>query len=335
MSSTNTGAIFNVEEATGKERAMLETTAAQARLDAPNLATAEKIDANAEKEHQAAVEAAHLAQKFTAQPAGQTAGSPTINASIPSATDSFVNAETASGKGRSEIETTAAQAVHQAPDFTSAFQAEHNARREQEAAKQAAATAKTMGRKMTGEPSTAAAEYHSPTDAAVAEGKRDVEQAKAVGAGYVEQAKQMVSSTVEAAQSFVSGSIQNPADRELATGTGTTTGTGKTVTEVGADTFASLQVMAENALKAAQPVVQSAYTTVVETAQPVVSSATQSTKEYIASAKATGLESPPTDTNLKAASEHNIPSKTAPLQTGSAVVDTPYDRAATQPTPQN
>lgn len=43
-------------------RAMLETTAAQARLDAPNLATAEKIDANAEKEHQAAVEAAHLAQ---------------------------------------------------------------------------------------------------------------------------------------------------------------------------------------------------------------------------------------------------------------------------------
>lgn len=53
---------------------------------------------------------------------------------------------------------------------------------------------------MTGEPSTAAAEYHSATDAAVAEGKHDVEHAKAVGVGYVAQAKEMVSSTVEAAQ---------------------------------------------------------------------------------------------------------------------------------------
>lgn len=335
MSSTNTGAIFNVEEATGKERAMLETTAAQARLDAPNLATAEKIDANAEREHQAAVEAARMAQKFTGEPAGLQSGSAPMNASIPSATDSFVNAQSPAGNQHSEIQTTAAQAVHQAPDFSTAYQAESNARQEQEAAKQAAAAAKTMGRKMTGEPSTAAAPYHSPTDAAVAEGKHDVEQAKAVGAGYVAQAKQMVSSTVEAAQSFVSGNFQNPSEVGYATGTGTGTGSGKTVTEVGADTFASLQVMAENALKAAQPVVQSAYTTVVETAQPVVNSATQATKEYIASAKATGLESTPTDTKLKPASEHNIPSKTAPLQTGSVVVDSPYDRAATKPTSQN
>jgi hypothetical protein len=333
MSSTNTGAIFNVEEATGKERAMLETTAAQARLDAPNLATAEKIDKNAEREHQAAVEAARVAQKFTGEPTSLNAGSTPVNASIPSATDNFVNSQSPSGNQRSEIQTTAAQAVHQAPDFSTAFQAESNARKEQEAAKQAAVTAKTMGRKMTGEPTTAAAAYHSPTDAAVAEGKHDIEQAKAVGAGYVAQAKQMVSSTVEAAQSFVSGNSQNPTDGDVMTGTGT--GTGKTVTEIGADTFASLQVMAENALKVAQPVVQSAYTTIVDTAQPVVSSATQATKEYIASAKATGLESPPADTKLKPASEHNIPSKTAPLQTGSAIVDSPYDRAATKPTPQN
>lgn len=41
---------------------MFETTAAQARLEAPNLATAETIDENAEKEHQAAMEAARVAQ---------------------------------------------------------------------------------------------------------------------------------------------------------------------------------------------------------------------------------------------------------------------------------
>ncbi|KDR85447.1 hypothetical protein GALMADRAFT_234326 [Galerina marginata CBS 339.88] len=56
MSSSNK--IFNVEEVTGKDRVTLETTAAEAKIDAPNPVIAHQVEVNAEEAQEAANQAA-------------------------------------------------------------------------------------------------------------------------------------------------------------------------------------------------------------------------------------------------------------------------------------
>ncbi|KAG6821419.1 hypothetical protein H0H93_014216 [Arthromyces matolae] len=60
--STTTGHIFNVEEARGKEAVECETTAAEARIEAPTSEIAREVEGNAEHVHEAAEEAADVAR---------------------------------------------------------------------------------------------------------------------------------------------------------------------------------------------------------------------------------------------------------------------------------
>ncbi|KAG6910545.1 hypothetical protein DXG01_009964 [Tephrocybe rancida] len=62
MSSTNTGHIFNVPEAQGKEAVELETTAAEAQVEAPTAKIAREVEANAEHVQDAAHNAADAAK---------------------------------------------------------------------------------------------------------------------------------------------------------------------------------------------------------------------------------------------------------------------------------
>jgi hypothetical protein len=64
--------IFDVGEVTGKEHSALETTAAEARIEAPDAVAAHEVDVNAEKAHDAAEHAASFAKtmgsKYTGEP---------------------------------------------------------------------------------------------------------------------------------------------------------------------------------------------------------------------------------------------------------------------------
>ncbi|KAF5384829.1 hypothetical protein D9615_001306 [Tricholomella constricta] len=62
MSSTHTGHIFNVSEATGKHQAEFETTAAEAQIEAPTAKIAREIEENAEHVHDVAHDAADAAK---------------------------------------------------------------------------------------------------------------------------------------------------------------------------------------------------------------------------------------------------------------------------------
>ncbi|KAF9535649.1 hypothetical protein CPB83DRAFT_25133 [Crepidotus variabilis] len=70
---TQPGKIFNVDEVTGKEHSALETTAAQAQLDATNRVEALHISENAENAQHVATQAASVAKslgsEFTGEPA--------------------------------------------------------------------------------------------------------------------------------------------------------------------------------------------------------------------------------------------------------------------------
>ncbi|KAG6840908.1 hypothetical protein C0991_003250 [Blastosporella zonata] len=62
MSTTNTGHIFNVPEAHGKEAVEYETTAAEAQIEAPTSRIARQVEVNAEHVHDAAHDAADVAK---------------------------------------------------------------------------------------------------------------------------------------------------------------------------------------------------------------------------------------------------------------------------------
>ncbi|KAJ3510654.1 hypothetical protein NLJ89_g4546 [Agrocybe chaxingu] len=67
------GKVFNVEEVTGKDQVALETTAAEARLEAPNRVAARQVEENAHREKESAEQVASIAKtlgpKYTGEPA--------------------------------------------------------------------------------------------------------------------------------------------------------------------------------------------------------------------------------------------------------------------------
>lgn len=122
------------------------------------------------------------------------------------------------------LETTAAEALIEAPTSSIAREVEVNADHVQDAAHDAANAAKVIcgalivnkayhltllprqskGPALTGAAPSAVDQFErqakQTTDAAVAEGQHDVEAAKATGAGYVEQAKTLASNAISTAQ---------------------------------------------------------------------------------------------------------------------------------------
>ncbi|CAA7265923.1 unnamed protein product [Cyclocybe aegerita] len=70
---TSPGKIFNVEQVTSKDQVAFETTAAEARLDAPNRVAARQVEENARKEKESAEQVASIVKtlgpKYTGEPA--------------------------------------------------------------------------------------------------------------------------------------------------------------------------------------------------------------------------------------------------------------------------
>jgi len=123
------------------------------------------------------------------------------------------NVDEVTGKERSALETTAAEAQIEAPTAKLARQIETNAEQEKAAAQQAANFAKTIGEEYTGESMAATDKLQrdasNATNAAVLEGKKDVDHVKAVGTEYVEQVKALAKSAIETVQTYLPLSVPN------------------------------------------------------------------------------------------------------------------------------
>lgn len=194
----------------------------------------------------------------------------------------------------------------------------------------------TLGPNYTGEPTTAIDDFKSDasrtTNAAVAEGKHDVAEAKAASAGYVEQAKALASSALETAQvcylvtfRMVSCVLTLSVQAYLPTSIGGVSAQADKATtrasQEGQGILASVEATAENVYHAVSEAVQPHLEHAREVAQPRVEQAKDTAQKYLNAAGVPGVG--PTS-NLKPASEHIIPTSTAPLESGPHTVETPY-----------
>ncbi|KAG6827053.1 hypothetical protein H0H92_013370 [Tricholoma furcatifolium] len=126
MSGIHPGHIFNVEEAHGKEEVECETTAAEARIEAPTSKIAHEIEVNAEHVHEAAVDAADLAKHkgpaFTGAPPSaldqlQQQSSVTTNAAVAEGKHDVEAAKAAGAEFVEHVKETVENAIHTAQHY--------------------------------------------------------------------------------------------------------------------------------------------------------------------------------------------------------------------------
>lgn len=211
-------------------------------------------------------------------------------------TGKVFNLQEAEGVDLVQHQTTAATAQAEAPTSNIAREVEHNAEIEQEAARKAAAAAKSKVPSLSNEtPSPTAAVnqlqkgVQQTTDAAVAEGQHDVEAAKAQGATYLEQAKSVASNVASTVQSYLPASVGGQSN--TTTTTSTTGGASTTVSNVAAQAQAGATAaigVAGEYLAAAQ-----------KTAQPHIEKAKDVAQSYLASGEQTST--PASSTGIPAA----------------------------------
>ncbi|KAH9486517.1 hypothetical protein JR316_0000582 [Psilocybe cubensis] len=252
------------------------------------------------------------------------------------------NVPEVTGKDQIALETTAAEARLNAPNAAVAREVEHNAEGVKEAAQQAAAHAKAVGRSLTGEASTAAGQFRGDasrtTDAAVEEGKQDVENVKAATVGYVEQAKSYASSALETAQAYLPTAIggkvpvvdnaTNAASNAAASVQNTAANAGNAARSGASNAATTTSNAASNAATTAQNNASSAYNTVVDTVQPVASNVAATVEPVVAGVAATlqpVAASVASGVQTGAAAAYNVAKENAPtvashLQSGAATV---------------
>ncbi|KAM5533943.1 hypothetical protein V8D89_012368 [Ganoderma adspersum] len=152
------------------------------------------------------------------------------------------------------------------------------------------------------------------TDVAVSQGAHDVQSAKAAASGYVEEAKALAGNVLSTAQSYVSGTSHPSTSAEKGVGTNDTH-----ASRIGATVQAAIVTGKEylaSAQAAAQPYIESAASTAQAQAERV--------KGAVSGTQANSAVS---------GQPFEVPSKTAPLESGPHAVTSPYSESGVEGQP--
>ncbi|KAI0801096.1 hypothetical protein C8Q74DRAFT_1214811 [Fomes fomentarius] len=204
------------------------------------------------------------------------------------------------GNNDARYSTTAALAETEASTATLSNQIEQNASELHTAAVDAAKSAE--GSRASNAADRLEEGLSQKTNAAASEGAADVSSAKAAATGYAEQAKNFAGGAIATAQSYISGATGNPQ---------TTTQTNGTKTS-GTNVVQSAIATGKEYLSSAQA-----------TAQPYVDSAIAAAQPHIEKAKGV-VTGTTTYGSFVSGEPSEVPSKTAPLESGPNTVGNPY-----------